>query len=353
MFNRKKNNIFFAIVLITATFNAHSMMERRSSEDTREQQATISGEGPFELVFHDINLVKDILLGRIKISSKQMLAAFMYLPIDQAKKIVRLLSDIDHAESIIIVGKKINELAGRKINRLSGVNGALNKLINDPVFCLQLIKYLAHKFNRSDEVVAMALQTEETNNRLFVQKMFERNFTQYPFNQMNIDTLYTSYETFVDLNFTYKGPIMNIDFAQNLLLAAAFHDATVESRLNKIKWLLNHSVNINSTDAFMRTVLMICAVDIDINSVKFLCEQPAININQQDNHGDTALMVVCIQPIFPPNYNQIIQILLDAGADPEIANHMGMTPIKEAQKDGRTEAVRLMQEAINKKRSQK
>ena len=341
MFNSKKTNVLIAILLVTVIFDTYSMMERRGSDSEKEQRGNMSGEGTFELkVSPDINLVRDILLGKIKLTSKKEFeTAFMYLP----TKVVSLLFD-SNAQSIMVAGKAITKLAR--------INPALNKLINDPVFCLQLIKHLAHKFNCSDETVAIALNIDETNNRLIVQKIFETAFTKNLFNQVTIDNLYTSYETFVDLNFTYKGQ-RNIDLAQNLLLATAYHDTIPESRLNKIKWLLNHSVNINSTDALGRTILMICALDIDIHSVEFLCQQPTIHINQQDNQGNTALTLVCTMRIAVSKYDPIIQILLDAGADPEIANNMEMTPLKEAKKGGNNNAVKLMQEAMSKKQSKK
>jgi len=56
--------------------------------------------------------------------------------------------------------------AGQTISALAGVTKELDKKFNEPKFCLQLIKYLAAKFDCSDEDAAKALSFREAKNRL-------------------------------------------------------------------------------------------------------------------------------------------------------------------------------------------
>src|SRR6266446_10297661 len=64
------------------------------------------------------------------------------------------------------------EEATKTINALAQTNKELNQLINDPAFCLKLIKHLAQKFNCTDEKAAKTLQTKAAKERSELQSQF-------------------------------------------------------------------------------------------------------------------------------------------------------------------------------------
>ncbi|MEW6528235.1 MAG: ankyrin repeat domain-containing protein [Spirochaetota bacterium] len=70
-----------------------------------------------------------------------------------------------------------------------------------------------------------------------------------------------------------------------------------------------------------------------------------ININHQDNCGNTALHHI----VKLNRYKEIIKLLLDNGADVNIRNKKGQTPLDLAQKEGDNEIIHLLQRYANKK----
>jgi ankyrin repeat protein len=92
-----------------------------------------------------------------------------------------------------------------------------------------------------------------------------------------------------------------------------------------IQSLLNYGADCNITDPAGDTALMITVSKGNIDAVQSLLSCKNIAINQQDDQGSTALLIAINTKNKP-----IIKLLLDAGADPELANHRGVTPRKAA-----------------------
>ncbi len=74
-------------------------------------------------------------------------------------------------------------------------------------------------------------------------------------------------------------------------------------------------------------------------SIKALVQAGA-DPNIKDNRGETPLFYALISGDLPP-----IRALLDAGADPVAANNEGVTPLEKAYRQGNLEAATLMQGA--------
>jgi ankyrin repeat protein len=107
-------------------------------------------------------------------------------------------------------------------------------------------------------------------------------------------------------------------------------------------------------------------------AITFLTNYPHVNINQQDAQGNTALLialetkkiikakqqiirdiakfVITERPATPQE--DLIQALLDAGADPELANNEGLTPLQAALDSGNQNIIQLIQDAITRKHNQ-
>lgn len=73
--------------------------------------------------------------------------------------------------------------------------------------------------------------------------------------------------------------------------------------------------------------------------------QTDIDVNHVNNLGWTALLEAVILGDGGPEHQQIVQILLDAGADPAIADRDGTTALQHARSSGYTEIVRILEAA--------
>lgn len=333
----KKSSHWLVLLLITITTNSYAM-----ETPTWVEKPTFSGY---------IQYIAELLLGNVRFRQDESLP-LRQLPPESQSTIVSFLLINNNAQSITIVGKTINSLAQ--------VNKELNELINDPEFCLQLIKHLAQRFNCSDESAAMALQTQEAYNRLHVQKTFEQMIRTDKFNKKSFDIYYKEYKHYLDLNFTYKY-FYNTDYKYTPLLYAAelqyvsnLHaNDSNKDQTDKIKWLLNtNTIDINYTNIFGATALTL-AVTTNPQIIQLLCNYPGINVNQTTDNGSTALLILCENSISKTFNPQSIRILLDAGADPEIANNAGTTPLKIVEQYENLDAIYMIRRAIAKKHSKK
>lgn len=339
----KKSNIFITLLLIALTFNTYSM----ENQDPKKTGW--------------VALAGGVLVGGV-VAYRQFLSYvqaepipteqtgpinpfnFLELPQDVQKIIIALLAENSAATSL--------QAAAQTINSLAQTDKYLHQLINDPQFCLKLIKHLAETFDCSDEIAAKALQTQEAKHRLNMQKQFETLFLKKDFGQTEFDEfnlLYATYKKhniFIDLNFTYG----NDENKQTLLLISSTFERSSKIRMQCL--LATNAVDVNYPNIYGFPPLMLCAANSDDpGAIELLCQYPTININQKNDTGETTLMYLCkichIHYFKPAN----LQILIDCGADPEIRNNARMTPLQVAEKRNCQKVVTMLEDAINKKRS--
>jgi hypothetical protein len=259
---------------------------------------------------------------------------------------IQLISTTSNAMSL--------QEAGKTINALAQTNPELNQIINEPKFCLKLIKNLAQQFNCSDQEAAEALQTQAAKNRLFIQKQFLTLCKKENFNQQVFNDLYEQYKGYVDLNFT----LYLFEFGSKFKLTLLSRGA-LDNNCPLIETLLSHGANINQTITSKgMTALGIATFNTNLSAVKCLLNNPNIVINQRGPKGYTVLLLAMIieaeQPKKPnESLNLIVKLLLEAGADPEIASDDGLTPLQVARNTNNQEVIDLIQEAINKKYEKK
>lgn len=306
---------------------------------TMEIQPTIAEQPTFS---DYIIYIGDILLGNIQLQPTES-SPLQQLPPEIQGKIINFILLNNRANSVTTCGQIINNLAR--------VNKELNELINDPRFCLQLIKHIAQRFNCSDETAAKALQTQAAKQRLAIQQEFERIFCEELFNEQIFNYFYAHHKNNIDLNFTYKfyGGDTDFKYTPLLFVSKTMHN----SGKKRMSWLLNTGlVNVNCADTYGMTPLMNCATGTS-DDLLLLCNAPGININQKNKRGQTALLLLCTHADdfrFTPNN---IQILLNAGADPEIADNHGYSPLQIVQDYENEEAIELIKNAIAKKHNKK
>jgi ankyrin repeat protein len=294
----KKINSLIALLLLTTTFNGYSMEQPPRGNNYLGWAA----------------IVGSVLLGAIAIkmlwqSQPSEPFPFTDLPKEIQDQIILLLSLNSTATSL--------KEAVDTINSLAKVNHKLNKLINNPKFCLQIIKHLAIKFNYSNEQVAAELQTKESLRRLDFQhqlKILCTTPTGIISPIKDIPSLEVLCEQGIDLNFTYNSKIPKLSV----------------------------------------TPLMMASIGVSNNAMLIkLCSMGSnlLNIDQRNENGDTALMLAIEHGMTHSN----IKLLLDAGADPELANNNGLTPLQAAEKKWPNYPLvkELIQNAIEKKYEKK
>jgi hypothetical protein len=307
---------------------------------------------------------------------------FTQLPNDVQNQIIGLLMMGENCKTMVEAASIINSLAQ--------VNKQLNELVNDYEFSVQLVKYLADKFNSTEEEVCLALHTQAAMDYLNQFKLLD-DIVDHKINHLTQETIQQLYA--IDLNFRLhsigehfeNGLFFPSVAGGGTILMYAYHFNIPELQ-NALLNAPNITINLPNKEG--RTALMV-AVDgyqfiMNINgspihpvtlqhpAITFLTNYPHVNINQQDAQGNTALLialetkkiikakqqiirdiakfVITERPATPQE--DLIQALLDAGADPELANNEGLTPLQAALDSGNQNIIQLIQDAITRKHNQ-
>lgn len=294
--------------------------------------------------------------------------------------------------------------AGRAINSLAQVNKELNQKINDPIFCLQLIKHLAKRFHCTDFDACEALQTHAAKQRLELQRQLYtlcRNIEPLDYYKKPVSLLYSD-KKHINMSGIYVNEGYNPDGSKSLpdnydfdsqLLSLVQQNADLEFTypdyrkwhvylaydlsdklrnmiieeltplmivaLNfpqKIGLLVSQGAHINGTTNKGQTLLMFIAQEKMTELITLLLEQfkNSLRINQQDVFGATALIYCFIQTATSPEnkreaFLNTVQVLLDAGANPNLADNEGNTPLEYAhtyKPEYNKDAIPLIQQAI-------
>ncbi len=106
-----------------------------------------------------------------------------------------------------------------------------------------------------------------------------------------------------------------------------------------IRYLIDKGIDVNATDKYGFTALMIAAKDPDVGVVKLLLDRGA-DVNSKDKYGWTALIAAS-------SYGriQIMKLLLAKGADVNAKTTDGDTPMKCATAQGHIAVVALLRQA--------
>ena len=120
------------------------------------------------------------------------------------------------------------------------------------------------------------------------------------------------------------------------LYAASFH-----GQIDIMLWLLNHGADVDACSSEGYTPLSEAANAMQFESVQVLLEHNA-NINRQDNEGRTPLYWILAHCGFAAKFLDMLQRLLENGADPNVSNNGHSTPLHQASSHGLLEAARLL-----------
>ena len=82
-----------------------------------------------------------------------------------------------------------------------------------------------------------------------------------------------------------------------------------------------------------------------VEVVRYLLDETDIDVDHVNNLGWTALLEAVILGSGGPDHQAIVRLLLDAGADPELADRDGVTPLAHARSRGQDEVAAILLEA--------
>jgi len=333
-----KTTTAFALLFVTLTFNSYTSEKPTKSGWLTYASATLlNGYSGFkQFLSYATNQTSSATSG----------PNFLELPEDMRTTIIQLF-----AKSCTDTSLKD---AAQTINALTKVNTYLNSLINDPLFCLKLIKSRAKQFNVSDIAVAKALQTKESKKRLTIQlslaKIIKDSIAEQEnngflplLNKLVVTGFGERIKRKADVNFTYVWDQNSQEYLSPLMYAVQNDNRFF------INYLLKNNANINQAGFNGKTPLMYAN---DPTIIKLLAQSPGLNSNQQDQNGNTALLRA-IENYFPEdeenrdNNLALIQQLVDIGVNPEIANNNGNIPLKAAEATGDQAVIDIIKDAID------
>lgn len=115
--------------------------------------------------------------------------------------------------------------------------------------------------------------------------------------------------------------------------------------LNEIlRIALAHGADLQSTNRYGGTALIPAAEKGHPETVRMLLEA-GVAVDHVNKLGWTALLEAIVLSQGGPVHQQIVQDLIQGGADVNLPDSEGVTPLQHAQRRGYTEIVRLLQEA--------
>lgn len=119
--------------------------------------------------------------------------------------------------------------------------------------------------------------------------------------------------------------------------------AGAEGRLEILKMTVAAGADLTSVNRYGGTALTPAVHHGHVDVVRYLLTTE-VDINQVNNLGWTALLEAVVLGDGGPTYQTIVRLLLEAGADREVADFGGVTPLQHAHRHGYSKIVELLEE---------
>ena len=118
--------------------------------------------------------------------------------------------------------------------------------------------------------------------------------------------------------------------------------ASKEGYIDIVKLTIDAGTNIKETNHSGNTALIAAAERGHVEVVKELLNRTQIDVNYKNDHGGTALLETIVLGNGSENHKQVVQLLIDHGADVNMANREGIAPLQHAEKRGFKEIVNML-----------
>ena len=117
--------------------------------------------------------------------------------------------------------------------------------------------------------------------------------------------------------------------------------ASSDGHVDVIRWLLNHGADVDACTSNGYTPLSEAAVTMQLEAVQVLFDHHA-DINSRDINGWTSLFWILTYCKSKEKFVNMLRLLLELGADPNICTNDHKTPLHKASSGGLLEAARLL-----------
>jgi hypothetical protein len=121
--------------------------------------------------------------------------------------------------------------------------------------------------------------------------------------------------------------------------------AGAEGLLDILKLTIEAKADTKLTNRYGGTALIPACERGHVEIVKELLDHTDVDVNHINNLGWTALLEAIVLSNGGEKHQQIVQLLIDHGADITIADKDGVTPLQHARQRGFTEIVRILEAA--------
>jgi ankyrin repeat protein len=132
--------------------------------------------------------------------------------------------------------------------------------------------------------------------------------------------------------------------AKNDKQDSAFLIASARGRTDVVKLSLAAGADLKSTNRYGGTGLIPACHYGHLETVKLLLTTN-IDVNHVNNLGWTSLLEIVILGDGGPRHQEVARLVLAAGADPNLADKDGVTPLAHARRGGQREVARLIEAA--------
>ena len=133
--------------------------------------------------------------------------------------------------------------------------------------------------------------------------------------------------------------------AQDDILNSPFLYAGATGYIDILKLCLQHGADFNIFNRYGGSALIPAAEKRHVEIVQILTQTPNYPINHVNNLGWTALLEAIILGSRSQKQIEIVQILVDAGADFTIADFDGVTPLQHAKRNSLHEIAHILENA--------
>ncbi|MGE8149885.1 ankyrin repeat domain-containing protein [Pseudomonas vancouverensis] len=131
---------------------------------------------------------------------------------------------------------------------------------------------------------------------------------------------------------------------KNLIFDSPYLLAGASGHNEILAMTLSHGADLKSTNRYGGTALIPACEHGYVETVKLLIEA-GVDVNHVNRLGWTCLMEAIVLADGGPEHQQIVAQLIAAGADLNIPDHSGVSPLQQAERRGQTAIARQLREA--------
>ena len=118
------------------------------------------------------------------------------------------------------------------------------------------------------------------------------------------------------------------------------HRASISDKIAVVKMLVEAGARVRVTDTNGDTCLTLAAYFGHTVTVRYLVTVPEVDVNHSEDENLTALHIAAQE-----NYPEVVEVLIDAGADIEAKDEDGSSPLHCACREGALDAVKVLVKA--------